>query len=388
MAIKKIRLKDGEIKWEVRVYENGRGSKRLSEKFDRKIDAENWVMGFEKRKAEQVSNPFAQITFQGRYFKEEADYWLEDGKNRFSAGHLKKVIGIISEILRSEGNFSIEKAVPALITKFQHKQLALGLTNTTVNRKTEVIMAILNYSVKQRRIPMNPAIGFKKLRKTNTEMSFWSEREALSFLNHALTKYPRGYKLHWVYVAYLVAINTGLRAGEIWGLRPSDINRSKSTMTIRRQFNRVLNEMSEPKSKRFRVVPCNSSMMSSFDFLISSMDIKDGETIFQNDERKPVCHDNFAKRQFENDLKSWGGRPIRFHDLRHTAATLLVGRNIDLKTVKEICGHADIATTMNYAHLIDGAIEGVAKSFEIAPDDVNNNSLARVIGLRSSGGRR
>lgn len=146
--------------------------------------------------------------------------------------------------------------------------------------------------------------------------------------------------------------------------------------------------MSETKSKKARIVPCNQALLSSLDFLITTLNIKDGEAIFQNDERKPICHDNFAKRQFLNDLKTWGGRPLRFHDLRHTAATLLVERNIDLKTVKEICGHADIATTMNYAHLIDGAVEGVANSFEIASSDVTNSSLARVIGLRSSGGRR
>lgn len=146
--------------------------------------------------------------------------------------------------------------------------------------------------------------------------------------------------------------------------------------------------MSETKSKKFRVVPCNASMVSEFEFLISSMNIKDGETIFQNDERKPVCHDNFVKRQFENDLKFWGGRPLRFHDLRHKAATLLVGRNTDLKTVKEICGHSDIKTTMHYSHLIDGSIEKVAKTFEIAPTEVENESMARVIGLRSVGGRR
>lgn len=388
MAIKKIKLKNGDTKWEVRVYENGRGSRKIYERFDRKVDADNFVLGIDKRKAERVSNPFAQITFQDRFFKHEAMNWLSDGKNRFSHSHLKRAESIINEILQLEGDFAIEKAVPEFLTKFQHKQLAKGVTNTTVNRKTEVIMAILNYSVKQRRIPMNPSIGFKKLRKPTKEMSFWGESEALSFLNHTLIKHPRGYKLHWVYVVYLVALNTGLRAGEIWGLRPTDINREKSTITIRRQFNRVIKSMSETKSKKARTVPCNQAVLSSLDFLITTLNIKDGETIFQNDERKPICHDNFAKRQFLNDLKTWGGRSIRFHDLRHTAATLLVGRNIDLKTVKEICGHADIMTTMNYAHLMDGAVEGVAKSFEIAPSDVTNDSLARVIGLRSSGGRR
>jgi site-specific recombinase XerD len=53
--------------------------------------------------------------------------------------------------------------------------------------------------------------------------------------------------------------------------------------------------------------------------------------------------------------------------MRHTATTLLISSGVDLKTVKEICGHADIATTMNYVHMVSGAIEKVALNFSITP---------------------
>ena len=84
-----------------------------------------------------------------------------------------------------------------------------------------------------------------------------------------------------------------------------------------------------------------------------------------NELRNPVCHENFMKRQFLVDVKAWGGRSIRFHDLRHSATTMMIAGGIDLKTVKEICGHADIATTMTYVHLISGAVERVAQVFSV-----------------------
>jgi site-specific recombinase XerD len=70
-------------------------------------------------------------------------------------------------------------------------------------------------------------------------------------------------------------------------------------------------------------------------------------------------------RRFKKDLELWGGKPIRFHDLRHTAATLLISSGIDLKTVQEICGHEDITTTMRYTHLIADNIKKVADLFSI-----------------------
>lgn len=366
MSVKKIKTPSGEIKWEVRVYENGRGSKRLCEKFDRKVDADTWLLEFDKNKSERLINPFAGVSFKDRFFKEEAEHWLEDSRHRFSAGHQVKARAIITEILKHLGDFAIQKITPDFLMRFQQMQLKQELSPSTVNRKTEVITAILNFSVKQRRIPFNPANGFRKLRKVQKEMSFWNIEEARSFLTYASEKYPPSSKQRWIYVVYLLALNTGLRAGEVWGLRPADIQRQNFILSIKRQFNRISLSMSLPKSKKPRVVPCNQNLMDELLTLIQNHQIKDHETIFQNEKRLPICHDNFADRNFMKDLNSWGGRKIRFHDLRHTATTLLISNNVDIKTVKEICGHADITTTMNYVHLMSGAIENVAKTFSIA----------------------
>lgn len=63
--------------------------------------------------------------------------------------------------------------------------------------------------------------------------------------------------------------------------------------------------------------------------------------------------------------RAMGWEAIRFHDLRQTAATLLISSGIDLRTVQEIFGHEDITTTMNYTHLIGDNIKKVADLFSI-----------------------
>ncbi len=66
--------------------------------------------------------------------------------------------------------------------------------------------------------------------------------------------------------------------------------------------------------------------------------------------------------------------------MRHTATTLMIANGVDLKTVKEICGHKSIATTMNYVHLVAENLRSVAKSFSVTPQ-VSMVPTKRVSGL-------
>ncbi|CAN5515059.1 hypothetical protein BH10BDE1_BH10BDE1_13950 [soil metagenome] len=131
------------------------------------------------------------------------------------------------------------------------------------------------------------------------------------------------------------------------------------------QFNRVILAMAPTKSKKSRLAPLNDELRAELEHLIKEKSIEPDETIFMNEKRNPVCHENFVSRRFLVDTKAWGGRVIRFHDLRHSATTMMIAGGIDIKTVKEICGHADIATTMTYVHLISGAVERVAQVFSV-----------------------
>jgi integrase len=382
MSIAKIKTSDGGYRWEVRFYEEGRGSKRIRRRFERKSDAESFYDQIRGERRERELNPYKTMTFKDRTFEAEAMYWLEDGRNRFSASHVKRIEGALKELFPRMGHLTLDRFTPELLTKFQSAQKQLGLSNATVNRKTEIITAILNHSTRQRRIPFYPATGFRKLSKNQKEMNFWAKEEALDFLKFISELYPKGSSHRWVYSVYLLALNTALRAGEIWGLKPIDILPNDEVILIRRQFNRVSNDFGQTKSRKQRSVPCHNDLFEELNTNIKARSVKLEETIFMNEQRKPICHDNFGDRQFEKDLKRWGGRKIRFHDLRHTAITLMISTGVDIKTVKEICGHADIATTMNYVHLVPGSVQKVAKIFQVVPEKVTGENNVIQLAVR------
>lgn len=371
MSIKKNPLKDGSVKWIVRVWSNGRGSKRLKRSFDKRVDAENFLHDFKVR-AHTLQKSAVQISnFEETTFAEEAAAWLDDGKLRFSAGHLQRVQGVLSEYLPKIGRMTPDKFTPSFLASLQKQMKEQGSMNGTVNRKTEVITAILNFSVKHRRIPFSPCGGFKKLPLNQAEMLFWDRVEAQSFLEFANKKYPPESSERWIYVSYLLALNTALRAGEIWGLQPRDLVDDGQILFIRRQYNRVTHDFGLTKGKKSRNVPCNDELRKELRFLIAKRNTKLDQTIFHGIEGRPINHDSFGDRRFDKDVKLWGGRRIRFHGMRHTAATLMIGSGIDLKTVKEICGHKNIMTTMNYAHLLGENLRSVAQTFSIKPNEIS-----------------
>jgi integrase len=128
-----------------------------------------------------------------------------------------------------------------------------------------------------------------------------------------------------------------------------------------------MNNFSAPKGKNYRSLPCNEYLRRELESLIAANKVEPHETIFQNENRKPISHRNFVKRCFYKDLKEWGGRKIRFHDLRHTATTLMIASGVDIKTAQEICGHQNVKTTMNYIHLLSDRIRETARTFAIVP---------------------
>ena len=80
-----------------------------------------------------------------------------------------------------------------------------------------------------------------------------------------------------------------------------------------------------------------------------------------------VIHTSFAAR-FERLIRDWGGKRIRFHDLRHTAITLWVHSGVNLKVIQDMAGHESITTTMGYVHMIGGSVNKVSKFHLIADE--------------------
>jgi len=133
----------------------------------------------------------------------------------------------------------------------------------------------------------------------------------------------------------MVALNTGMRKGEIFKLKWQNVD-----------FDRREIRIPESKSGRERKIPINSNLYHE----LYGQRLQDGqnEYVFVN----PGTGEPYVdiKRSFDTACKRAGVEDLRFHDLRHTFATRLARRGVDLVLVKELMGHASIVTTQRYLH--------------------------------------
>lgn len=201
-------------------------------------------------------------------FRVEAEHWLRHHGALFSPGYLKKARGVLRELDGRQGDLSPDDLHPGLLAEVQQDELAKGLSPKTVNHKLQIVSAVLNFSARSRRIHGNPALGLQKLKGPKPAMQFWELAEAKAFLAFADTRYPFGSEKRWVYVAYLTALNTGIRAGELLGVQPRDLVQGGELLHIQRQFDRVSRTCREPKGKRSRYVPCNVTLRAELQDII------------------------------------------------------------------------------------------------------------------------
>lgn len=366
MNLKKLKNQNGETRWEVCFRTAGKCSSRIRRRFETRPEAEAFMIDFKSRKKELKRSGNDAPDFEETTFRKEAEYWALIQKDRVSPGYYKRILGVFAELFPKYGNLSPKLFHPGFLTNIQSEQLAKHLTPTTVNRKLEIIRAILNFSERQRRIPNNPTRGYRKLKEVREEISHWERHEAEDFLRFASRKYFIAHPKRWIYAVYLLAINAGPRAGEIWGLQPRDIVQDGELIHIQRQLDNVIRDFRTTKGKTSRRIPCNPVLKEELLRIIEIDRLKSDQTIFRRADGQPIIHKTFQEI-FEKDLKEWGGTKIRFHDLRHTAISLMIANGLDLKTVQDIAGHKDIKTTMGYAHLLGERIKHAARTFIVQP---------------------
>lgn len=164
---------------------------------------------------------------------------------------------------------------------------------------------------------------------------------------------------------YWLALTTGLREGELLGLKWNDLDWTNRRLRIQRQLQRINGRgliFSEPKSEAGkRSILLSSTIMhklrgqrviQSYEKLFAGDRWHDHDPIFPSTIGTPLDHIVFY-RDFKGLLRSAELPNIRFHDIRHTAATLMLQQGIHPKVVQERLGHLDIALTLNtYSHVL------------------------------------
>jgi integrase len=263
-------------------------------------------------------------------------------------------------ILPELGKLRLDKIERGRIKEFVAKLVGKQLARPTIRIITAELNAVYNAAIEDGITSGNPARRLSKFYKQapiiHEEIEPLTREEVVTFLQAVLKHSPDSYPL------FLCAIHTGLRSGEIAGLQWCDIDWSGKFITVRN--NLVRGRIHSTKTDKTRRVDMSDDLLTELSDLkrhrkeewLSRGENEIPEWVFCNREGNPVDMHNVKNRQFFKCLEKAGLRRMRFHDLRHTHASLLIQDGQSLKYVSDQLGHSSIKMTADvYGHLVPGA---------------------------------
>jgi integrase len=260
-------------------------------------------------------------------------------------------------IVPSLGRIKLKALTPAHVQRFYREKLDSGLAPRTVQYLHTLLRKALKQAVKWGLIPRNMTDAVDAPRPAKKETKYFSFEQVKAFLKVALE--DRFWAL------YVLAFSTGLRRGELLGLRWEDLDLERGVLRVRRSLTPDGKSYNQPKSgKGRRSVQLTTGAVEALErhkmkqdqekACLGSLWQEQG-LVFPSSIGTPFNPSNLPL------LRRAGLPEIRFHDLRHTFATLMFSNGEHPKIVQEILGHAQITLTLDtYSHVLpsmqDGAV--------------------------------
>jgi integrase len=251
------------------------------------------------------------------------------------------------------GATKLEKINPMVLRGLFTALADAGVSANLQAKIGTTIGVVLAYAVSLGLLNHNPARDVKKPRRTKFESKTWNANELRAFLSAA-----RGDRFE---ALFILAADSGMRAGELLGLQWQDVDFDGSAANVRRSAQK--GELKEPKTAAgYRRIPLSPFTVEALadrrKMALAEGTSASDRTVFCNQVGGLMPHANLYHRHFVPVMVKAAVPKIRFHDIRHSAATLLLGGGVDLATVSARLGHASKATTVAfYAHATDAGQE-------------------------------
>ena len=367
--LKSWKRRDGSTRWKAKLFvsrDAGGKQKYLSRSFATKSEAVEWA-------AQQTTNKAGgTLTLPSRTTVGEfLQQWLRD----YAEGAVRPTTlasyRLITDVhlTPSLGDVRLSKLSPQRITSYLTEKLTSGLSSTTVRHHFMLLHKVLDSAVKWGHLSANPCDRCDPPRQAEFEATVLDSEQSRLFLGKA-KKSP-------YYGVYLFAA-LGLRAGEILGLRWEDVSLSLGSFTIKQTFYRLGKEQlfKAPKSRASRrTIPLPQEHLTVLRRIQDEQKAhkeafgnayQDHGLVFCQPNGKPLHLHNLVGRDFRPLLKEAKLPRLRFHDLRHSAASILIAMGVDVVTVSHLLGHGSGAgfTLKQYAHLLKGTTEGAISKLE------------------------
>ena len=282
-------------------------------------------------------------------FSEVAKDWLEFKKTNLRKstwsvyeGHTRNHF---KEFNEQKINRITTSKVERFITSCQTKKMHL----LTLRKILVSLGQIFSYAVRHKYLEHNPLANAERPKNQGAvkekKIRILTPDEINAFLENAVTNQK-------YYTLFRLAIMSGARQGELLGLQWSDIDWKASQIHVQRTFNHQawFDVKTETSNRKIDIGPGMIAELKKWKLACMPNKLN---LIFPNEAGRPINHNNLVNRYFNPALKRAGLDRIRFHDLRHTFASLLIEQGENIKYIQSQLGHSSPTVTLNiYAHLM------------------------------------
>ncbi len=283
------------------------------------------------------------------------------------------------EVLQKEYDAAVKNKLPAKEQKRIHGNLTRakarlekmieegrgGLSNTTINYHHRIIHKALEQAMKWQMVAQNVADAVEAPKPDDVEIDYVKR--------HELEQFIACIKSSVYYAIYMVAIFTGMRQGEILGLKWQYVDFDAGIIKVRQQLQYTAKKgysYPKPKQKSIRDIPMPLPLNAILRQVRKEQErlreiyddkYEDNNLVFCTPEGRPLNR-SLITRSLSDTLEKHGFKHIRFHALRHTFATMARAAGVPMEDIQDLLGHADISTTKNmYTHV---EIEPLRKSVD------------------------
>ena len=293
---------------------------------------------------------------QGITLEAHLKSWLEFKKPSLKPNTVHTYQDFITRLIVPKlGKIKLEKLSALQLDQFYKALSDQGYAPRTPRVLHAFLHGALKQALRWGLVPRNVADAATPPKAAQNEMKFWKPEEAMRFLEFA--------KPHRLHALFFVALLTGLRSGELRALRWQDIDLTNKRLSVQRNLSQIngVYHFDTPKTRNSRrivffaddtvaVLQKHLERQNAEKIYVGAA-WQNPELVFASEVGTPLEQRNL-QRLYKSMVKVAGVSDIRFHDLRHTAASLLIRQGVPIKLVSDRLGHSNTAFTSDvYIHL-------------------------------------
>ena len=303
-----------------------------------------------------------------------AKHWMELKRSDWKPSYVDTVESILrTQLVPHFGDADLRVITEEQVQSYKAQKLSQPsrqkgrqspVSRKTVNNHLGILSSLFSSAVRWGYCDKNPVAGVQQFRLEVKELPFWDREQSAAYLAKLKALAPSPFPTF-----FLCALRTGMRLGELLALSWDDVDLVKNEIHVRRNWTK--GKVTTPKSGRGRRSPMSAELQEA---LRGHRHLR-GPLVFCNENASYLTYEQVRWWHFR--CQRAAGLPrITIHGLRHSFASQLVMAGVPMRAVQELLGHADITTTMRYAHLSPDVTRDAVRALDVGGDTGGDRNAA------------